>query len=252
MDKSQFGVQLYTLRSITATDMLGTLGRAAEAGYGAVEFAGFGGVPVSTLRARLDELNLRAAGAHVQYTEFDSDVKRVCEDVLTLGGEYAIVPAIPRDMRTDPSTARELPARLEQWAKACHNAGLRFAYHNHDFEFAPLGNTGGTIFDALLTTDPSVVDLELDVFWAAYAGRDPLALIREHRDRIRLLHLKDIAPGQTPPDVPVGRGTLDWDAILDAGGGAGVRWYIVEQDNPRDPLDDITQSARYLQRHIRT
>src|SRR2546428_12633426 len=123
MDKSQFGVQLYTLRSLTATDMLGTLGRVAEAGYGAVEFAGFGGVPISTLRARLDELNLRAAGAHVQYTEFDSDVKRVCEDVLTLGGEYANVPPIPRDMRTNPTTARELPSRPAQSANASRNAG---------------------------------------------------------------------------------------------------------------------------------
>jgi sugar phosphate isomerase/epimerase len=215
-----------------------------------VEFAGFADTPVAVLRATLDELNLRAAGAHVQYTAFASDLKRVCQDLLTLGCEYAIVPSIPQELRGDARTSRELPARLEKWGTACREAGLRFAYHNHAFEFAPLDSTDGTLFDALLTTDPALVDLELDVFWVHYGGRDALSLIREHGDRIRLLHLKDIAPNQDPPDVPVGRGTLDWDAILAAGDASGVRWFIVEQDNPRDPLDDIRQSARYLQRYL--
>jgi sugar phosphate isomerase/epimerase len=250
MDKAHLGVQLYTLRSLTSGDMLGTLRRVAELGYGAVEFAGFAGTPVAVLRSTLDELNLRAAGAHVQYAAFTSDLQQVCEDLVTLGCEYAIVPSIPQEMRGDARTARELPARLEQWGKTCNDAGLRFAYHNHDFEFAPLEGSGGTLFDAVLTTDRAVVDLELDVFWVHYAGQDALSLLRDHGDRIRLLHVKDIAADEDPPDVPVGRGTLDWGAILPAGEAAGVRWFIVEQDNPRDPLDDIAQSARYLQRHL--
>src|SRR5205823_11217070 len=119
-----------------------------------------------------------------------------------------------------------------------------FAYHNHAFEFAPLDGHGRTLFDALLTTDPALVDLELDIFWAEYAGRDALVLLREHADRIRLLHLKDIARDQDPPDVPVGRGAVDWPAILSAGEAAGVRWYVVEQDSPRDPpLEDVATSA---------
>lgn len=252
MDMSQFGLQLYTLRSLTATDMLGTLGRVAELGFGAVEFAGFAGTPVDRLRARLDELKLRVSGAHVQYAAFATDLERVCEDLLTLGCEYAIVPAIPPEMRSDAHTARELPARLEEWGRACRDAGLRFAYHNHAFEFAPLDSSGSTLFDALLSTASDLVDLQLDVFWAESAGQDALALIRQHADRIRLLHLKDIARDQDPPDVPVGRGSLDWTAILAAGEKADVRWYVVEQDNPRDPpLDDVAQSARFLRPHVR-
>jgi sugar phosphate isomerase/epimerase len=229
--------------------MLGTLRRVAELGFGAVEFAGFGDTPVRVLRETLDELNLRALGAHVQYAAFAGGVQGVCDDLVALGCEYAIVPSIPQEMRASQRTATELPAQLEVWGKGCQQSGLRFAYHNHAYEFAALDSSGGTLFDALLSTDPTLVDLELDVFWAEYAGRDALTLIREHSDRIALLHVKDIAADQDPQDVPVGRGSLDWGAILEAGQAASVRWFVVEQDNPRDPLDDITQSLRYLERY---
>ncbi len=246
--KGHLGLQLYTVRSLTAADMLGTLRRVAELGFGAVEFAGFGDTPVRVLRDTLDELNLRALGAHVQYNAFLNGLPAVYDDLHTLGCEYAIVPSIPQDMRTDPHRAAELPARLEEWGLTCQQSGLRFAYHNHAYEFAALDSSGTTLFDSLLGTDAALVDLELDVFWAEYAGQDSLALIREHGDRIALLHVKDIAADQDPQDVPVGRGTLDWAAILAAGQAADVRWFVVEQDNPRDPLDDITQSLRYLER----
>jgi sugar phosphate isomerase/epimerase len=214
-----------------------------------VEFAGFGNIPVRDLRTTLDALGLRALGAHVQYGTFASGVQDLCDDLRVLGCEYAIVPSIPQEMRADPRTVQQLPVQLEQWGAVCRAAGLRFAYHNHAYEFDVLGSGGETLFDALLGTDPALVDLELDVFWAAYAGRDALNIIREHGNRIALLHLKDIAADQKPQDVPVGRGSLDWDAILAAGKDANVRWFVVEQDNPRDPLDDITQSLRYLERY---
>jgi sugar phosphate isomerase/epimerase len=249
MNRAQLGLQLYTVRSLTARDMLGTLRQVAQLGFGAVEFAGFGETPVRVLRETLDDLGLRALGAHVQYGTFVKGVEGVCNDLRTLGCEYAIVPAIPQEMRADTRTAGELPALLEEWGKACRESGLRFAYHNHAFEFAALDSSGGTLFDALLSTNPALVEFELDVFWAEYAGKDALTLIREHSDRIALLHLKDIAADQDPQDVPVGRGTLDWDEILTAGKAADVRWFVVEQDNPRDPLDDITQSLRYLERY---
>jgi sugar phosphate isomerase/epimerase len=247
--RAQLGLQLYTLRSLTASDMLGTLRQVAGLGYAAVEFSGLGETPVRVLREALDGLGLRALGAHVQYAAFASSLQSVCDDLLVLGCEYAIVPSIPAEMRADPRTMRELPAQLETWAATCRDVGLRFAYHNHAFEFAALDPGGKTLFDALLGTDPALVDLELDVFWAEYAGTDALRLIREHGDRIRLLHVKDINREQDPQDVPVGQGSLDWGAILTAGQQNDVRWFVVEQDNPRDPLDDVAQSLRYLERY---
>jgi sugar phosphate isomerase/epimerase len=153
---------------------------------------------------------------------------------------------IVAETRREPSALR---AQLDEWGAACREAGLRFAYHNHAFEFAAIDPSGRTLFDALLSTDPALVDFELDVFWAEYAGMDALRLIGEHRDRIALLHVKDIARDQEPQDVPVGRGSLDWGAILAAGKAADVRWFVVEQDHPGDPLDDVRQSLRYLERY---
>src|SRR5579859_8076592 len=126
LDRAQLGLQMYTLRSLTAKDMLGTLRAVAALGYAAVEFAGFGETPVRVLRETLDELGLRALGAHVQYDAFKTNLQGVCADLLTLGCEYAIVPILPPEMRADPRTARELPALLEEWGSTCREAGLRF------------------------------------------------------------------------------------------------------------------------------
>src|ERR1700738_553921 len=157
MDKTQLGLQMYTVRSLTAGDMLGTLRRVAELGFGSVEFAGFGGVPVRQLRETLDALGLRALGAHVQYTTFASGLQEVTDDLGVLGCEYAIVPSIPNDMRVDPRALDELPAQLNAWGTVCKQSGLRFAYHNHAYEFDALGS--GTLFSAILSTDPDLVDL---------------------------------------------------------------------------------------------
>ena len=89
--------------------------------------------------------------------------------------------------------------------------------------------------------------IELDVYWAAVAGRDPIAEIRANADRVRLLHMKDRAPGPDARDAPAGEGTLPFPDIVDAARASGVEWYIVEQDDPREPLADIARALRYLE-----
>jgi sugar phosphate isomerase/epimerase len=123
--------------------------------------------------------------------------------------------------------------------------GIRLGYHNHAFEFAALGGT--TTWDILLAELPAGVELELDVYWASVGGRDPVAEIHATADRVRLLHMKDRAPGPEPRDTPAGEGILAFPEIVEAGRAAGVAWYVVEQDDARDPLADITTAARYLE-----
>lgn len=122
-------------------------------------------------------------------------------------------------------------------------------YHNHDAEFAEVA--GVTVWERLVTaTDPGAVDFELDLYWAAYGGADPADLLRRHAERIPLLHAKDMSPhgeGGERRDAPVGSGTLDWDAIIDARGDED-RWYIVEQDTPDDPFADVATSLGFLER----
>lgn len=246
MNANQIALQLYTLRSHTAQDMAGTLRQVAAMGYPAVELAGYGGLSVAELGAVLAECNLRAMGAHVAYTQFETRAAEVLAELRTLGCEYAVVPSLPAEYREDAAKAREVVAQFNRWGALCREAGLRFAYHNHAFEFAPLGD--GTLYDILAgETDPDLVELEVDAFWAYYAGVSPVEVIERLGRRASVIHLKDMAPGENRADTPVGSGIIGWDEILAAGRAVGAGWYIVEQDHPQNPLADVETSLRYLQ-----
>ena len=134
---------------------------------------------------------------------------------------------------------------LNRLGELCRREGVSFSYHNHDFEFAPLG--GSTMWDVLVReTNPELVHLELDLYWIKYAGADPETVLRDVADRVSLIHLKDMAPDDTLSDLPVGEGTLPWSTLLEAADTARVEWYVAEQDNPRDALEDVKTSLRYL------
>ena len=249
MRTDQIALQLYTVREEAARDFLGTLRRVAELGYRAVEFAGYGGIPATELRARLDEYGLRAPGAHVPFADFAERMEPTLADLRTLGCEFAVVPSLPRESRESPAQIRRAAALFERWGDACRATGLRFGYHNHAFEFSPLDEGGRSVtpFEILAATDPALVALELDVYWAQHAGVDPVDLIQRHGGRVPLLHVKDMADDADRADVPVGEGTLPWPRILAAAAAAGTRWYVVEQDHPRDALDDVRRSLRNLE-----
>lgn len=249
MTEDQIALQLYTLREQTAADMLGTLQRVGEMGYRAVELAGYGNSSPREIRRALDKRGMRAAGAHAGVREWQQ-VDQVLDALHTLGCGYAVVPSLPADQRRTIAQVRTLCEQLNDWAEQCRDAGIRFAYHNHNFEFAPLEDT--TIWDVLLaSTDPTLVGIELDAYWAQYAGQTPVELIGRLAGRLPLLHVKDMANNPERNDVPAGSGVLNWGAILPAAARAGVEWYIVEQDHPQSPLDDVETSLRFLQAQTR-
>lgn len=246
MKKEQIALQLYTVRQHTAEDMVGTLRQLAEMGYRAVELAGYGNAAVPEIRRALDEYGLKALGAHVQFTAFDDDPRQVFADLHTLGCEFAVLPSLRKELRETEDQARQLVGKFNHWGRLCKAEGLQFGYHNHAFEFEPLGAT--TLFDILTTTDPGLVALELDAFWAQYAGVDPAQLIERHGARIRLLHMKDMMAGPERKDAPVGEGIMPYDRLIAASEAAGARYFIVEQDHPRDPLNDVRRSFQNLAR----
>ena len=119
--------------------------------------------------------------------------------------------------------------------------GIRLGYHNHSFEFAPLDGT--TVWDVLLAELPAGVELELDVYWASVGGRDPVAEIRDGAERVRLIHMKDRLRTRSHTTRRRGRGP-DIPGDRPAGRAAGVEWYIAEQDDPREALEDIQKALR--------
>jgi sugar phosphate isomerase/epimerase len=248
VNRDQIALQLYTVRERTAKDMVGTLRELAGVGYRAVEFAGYGGVPVAELRSTLDGLGMRAMAAHVGLGEWESRPEEAVADLKTLGCDFAVLPYLAPAQRGGAEATRTLADSLNRWGALCREHGLTYAYHNHDFEFASLAeDPSTTVMDVLLErTDPALVALELDIYWVAYAGLDPLAFLREHAARVPLLHVKDMAGTPDRADAPFGTGSIDWAPIL-AAAEPGVRWYIVEQDNPADALADVGTSLRNLE-----
>lgn len=244
MKQSQISIQLYTVRSLTAGDFDATLAQVAAAGYTAVEFAGFQGKTAAEIRELLDKHGLKTSSAHVPLADFQNRLEGVVEDLTTIGAEWGIVPWIAPEDRSAESL-KSIASQFDGFATRLQEAGIKFGYHNHDFEFTTKTEDGTTVFDEMVTvTTPGLVSFELDAFWAAVGGYDPAALIRDNAERIRLVHLKDGVTNDLDrgKDLPFGEGDLDWDTILDAARAAGVEWYVTEQDNPNpdDILGDIT------------
>ena len=245
MRQDQISLQLYTVREETARDMPGTLRRISEIGYPAVEFAGFGGENAEDLRNILDDLGLRASGAHVPFDSWETDPEAVITDMHTLGCAHAILPIAPPDQHRDETAVASLAGSFNRWGDLCRQEGVTFSYHNHDFEFAPLDGT--TMWEILVReTDPELVYFELDLYWVRYGGADPETLLRDVADRVSLVHVKDMASDDQRSDLPVGEGIMPWTSLLEAADAAEVEWYVAEQDNPRDALEDVRISLQYM------
>jgi sugar phosphate isomerase/epimerase len=245
MRRDQISLQLYTVREETARDMPATLRRIAEIGYPAVEFAGYGDHSPEELKATIDDLGLRASGAHVPFDSWQADPEAVITDMHTLDCAHAILPIAPPGQRTDEAAVATLAESINIWGELCRREGVTFSYHNHDFEFAPLGES--TMWDVLVReTDPEIVGLELDLYWIKYGGADPETVLRDVGNRVSLVHLKDMAPEDTRSDLPVGEGTMPWKELISTADAVGAEWYIAEQDNPRDALEDVRISLRSM------
>jgi len=227
-------LQLYTVRDETAKDFPGTVRKVAQMGYAGVEFAGTGGLDASQMRDLLAETGLRPAGSHVGLPAMEEDLDGVIAYNRAIGNTFVGVPALPGDLR-NPDGFRTVAAKLNEIGARFRDAGLRLYYHNHAFEFDVHGDVRG--WDILLAeTDPALVGIELDVYWAAFACEDPAELLRRYAGRFPLVHLKDmVGEGVERTWAEVGEGIIDFNPIFRDSEAQGVEWYIVEQDRCQRP-----------------
>lgn len=240
------GLQMYTLRDLTSTDFVGTLAKVAELGYGAVELAGYGGLSAAQLRAECDRLGLKVSGAHTPIDRLEGDLPAVIAELQTLGARYAICPWLGPARRPDAEGYKKLAADFNTIGAACKAGGLTFVYHHHDFELKRLGDTTG-LHILRAEGDAELVTFEIDVYWAAFAGFDPVELLKEFAGRVPCVHLKDMTPAPERIFAEVGHGTLDIPAIIAAADSIGAEWLIVEQDRCQRPaLESVAMSRAYL------
>lgn len=244
--RTPIGIQLYTVRTLMARDFEGTLSQLAGIGYREVEFAGYFGRTPAQVREVLRRNGLAAPSTHIELPVDDVAWKRTLDEASAIGHEWATVAWIDAPMRRTPDDWARLAERFNHLGTLARRAGLRFGYHNHDFEFQHVGDE--TLFDTLLAhTDPALVDLEMDIYWVVKAGADPLAIMRKHPGRFPLLHLKDATAAPERRMVDVGAGTIDFPAILAADRDT-LRHAFVEHDDPPDPLASARASYSYLSR----
>jgi sugar phosphate isomerase/epimerase len=234
----QISIQLYTLRTIIGTDPEPVLESLRRIGYRKVELAGTYGLTARQFRRILDRTGIRATSAHVGP---DGDFARTVDDCLTLGCRMA---AMPYAAYTTPAEWEALAGRLDTAARIAAGAGLRYGYHNHAQEFATLSD-GRTGYDILLDgTDRRLLHMELDLYWAVTGGADPVEVIARDPYRFRQFHVKDRAPDGSFADL--GTGTIDFGRIFRETRSGDRFEYIVEHDQPTDPLSTARVGYRYL------
>lgn len=237
------GVQLYTVRDALQADFDGTLRRVRAIGYKEVEFAGYMGKAPSQVKASLKAAGLKAPAAHLSLEELEQKWGPTAEAAHTIGIEYVVVPWIDAERRKTLDDYRRVAAAFNRVGAQAHVDGLRFAYHNHAFEFAPID--GQVPYDLLLAeTDPALVEFELDIFWVTHGGGDPLAYFAKYPGRFPLVHVKDRTADGTMVDV--GAGAIDWAQVFAHRKEAGIRHAFVEHDEPKDPFASLTASYTYL------
>lgn len=238
--------QLYSARDFTPWDKVIKL--LADLGYTQVE--GFGGnyQDPTAFRALLDEHSLSMPSGHFfPINSVEDDLESTLNAAKTLGINRIFCPAPTDEYRSGADAAAwiRLAKRLEEASNRTQDAGLRFGWHNHHWEFMPLAS-GDIAMDLLLEHAPSI-EWEMDVAWVVRGGADPLVWIEKYKNRITTAHVKDIAPDGECTDedgwADVGHGTMDWPALIAALRSAGVDLFVAEHDNPSDFERFATRSS---------
>jgi len=241
----RIGLQLYTVRHDMARDLAGTLARVAAIGYQEVEFHDYFGHAPTAVRAALTAEGLDAPATHVDYSLLGDGWDGVLDAATTIGHRYVLVAWIPATERQDAAGWRRIAERFNRAGERTRAAGLRFGYHNHDYEFAP--RDGAIPYDMLLAeTDPALVTMEMDLYWITKGGLDPLTYFARHPGRFELVHVKDSAGPPEHRMVDLGTGTIDFASIAARSQQAGIRHWFVEHDEPADPFAFCRDGYAYL------
>ncbi len=253
------GLQLYSVREMLPTDYEGTLRKLAALGYQEVEAAGFFGHTAVQVKQAMADAGLRCVSAHYPWSQLQPNLGSILEFHKVLGAEYVICSS---PGRRSPGPDAHAPLTIDDWrwnaeqfnhaGETVKAAGLRFGYHNHVAEFGALG--GVVPYDELLRlTDPGLVTFEMDCGWVTVGGGDPARYLREHPERISMLHVKDFkktagsSAASPPQSAELGRGTTDFGAIFRAAKKGNIRHSFVEQEEfDMPPFEALKIDADYI------
>ncbi len=245
-DPKSFGVclQMYTVRDAMEKDAVLALTQISKIGYKYLELANyedgkFYGFTPKEFKKIVNDLGMEIPSSHTQVEAKGitlENAQKMADDHAELGVEYCVQPWINAEDRT-LDKYRKMIADWNQVGEIMKGNGIKFGYHNHNFEFK---NHDGIVpyYDIFLKDmDPELITMELDFFWAVKAGQDPVEIINKYPGRFELFHMKDQYTTEEPffepasvDMAPVGAGNIDFKRILDVKDVAGMKYLIVEQD----------------------
>ncbi|NGO71895.1 sugar phosphate isomerase/epimerase family protein [Streptomyces boncukensis] len=285
--RGKLGIQLYTIRDQTqALGFAKVFEELRRYGYDSVEFAGYtqgtGDISLRQLRRLLWRNGLRGIGSHVGYYSgnpddytFATQLDRVLDDAAEVGVPYVGTPSGPDRYGRTVDGWKRVAEEFNTYGAAARKRGLKFYHHNHQMEFGFAEDRPEVrLYDVLLAeTDPELVYLEMDIYWA-YAGQyrfskrpdgtpapfEPLDYVRAAPHRYPLFHVKDGEHDEASADgyemVDVGDGDIDYERFIRTVAGRGCRTehhWLVERDdapdtgaNPAGSLSTARRSARHL------
>lgn len=271
--KEILGIQLYSIRDDMKKDPSGTLKQLAGMGYKYVEHANyidrkFYGYSATEFKKLLDGLGLLMPSGHTVMgkqhwdaakKDFTDAWKYTVEDAATVGQRYVISPWLDEGLR---KTYDDFKAYMDVFNKSgelCKKSGMKFGYHNHDFEFSTKLN-GQKLFDLILqNTDPSLVAQQLDIGNMYHAGGIALDIVKQYPGRFELMHVKDEIKaakggemGGAYESTVLGKGIIPVKQVIDLGKqSGGTKYFIIEQESYQDktPLEsaklDLEQMKKW-------
>lgn len=236
------GIQLYSVKEDVDKDFHGTLRRLADIGFSSVEFAGYREVEASVMKSWLEECHLEALSSHVALNLLQEHLEEEIAYLKELGCRHIVCPW--SDIKNREDTLK-LAEDLNAIGKKCAEQGMTLSYHNHHHEFQKDG--GKPLIDILYeNTDPAYVKAQPDVYWVARGGEDPVSFLKRYADRIELVHMKELKDAASGDNTAVGKGVLDFPAIIRETPGCQ---YIIEQETvDMDLWDALAFGCAYLKK----
>ena len=252
-----YGVQMFMVRKQAEKDLAGAFKAIKDAGFNQVELYPIAyKQPAAQLLKLLGDTGLVSVSGHFDYTGRDMSV----EYAHGLGLRYLVCPMLPKDQWNSLDGFRKAAEYFSQWGEATKKAGMQFVFHNHDYEFKPMeGSDGWT--QLMKGTDAHLVKLEFDLFWLTQAGQDPAQMLKRYADRAVLVHLKDREAGAPTSYVPdeaatarcteLGKGSIDWPALLRQAKSQGIRYAFLDQDDTKISVEESMKISRQYLRSLR-
>lgn len=243
-----YGVQLYSFRDSMLKNPIKTLEEIAGLGFKEIESAGsskgyYYGLTPSEMGKTCQELGMKLTSGHVR---LDDAFEQTMEDAVISGQKYVICSSMPSDGQT-VDNYKKVAEQFNKAGEACKKLGLKFGYHNHEYEFE--SENGKVLYDVLMdNTESDLVYMELDLGWVVMAGKDPLHYFKKYPKRFPLWHLKDMDKGKKE-STEFGKGVLDISLMLQNKKLSGVEHIYIEQEEyASTPAESMAHNLNYLKK----